>query len=354
MGIADRLENIRLLLPGNSRPTVDEERLLQLFWNRAELKKELNRLQLEHHALLEEIKKQESAVMRADERLEQLQRYLGDPEVAMHALAYYQLRSLWHACAEKLERFAQQLFKQQQERERRRQLIEFDQTRRRLLAELDPRLATARSQAETLEAQLKLMESELAALRGFWNYFRRKRLDEEIQTTRANWDVAATRVTDLSDDYAEIEDRQAAPLDDLSTDGKRVVNTAVIAYAQQLVSQLSHGGLALLAKETTSKPVFDMRYGSREDCVRLMSLLRDARNVLQRDNDDLAGLKERTDALRSAAAYRGDSDTIPLTDSIGTLSAPSIPVSGLESVNRAGGINVLVDDYWSVYAALLK
>jgi len=120
MGIADRLENIRSLLPGNSRPTVDEERLLQLFWNRAELKKELNRLQVEHHALLEEIKKQESAVIRADERLEQLQKYLGDPEIAMHALAYYQLRALWHMCAEKLARFAQQLFKQQQERERRR------------------------------------------------------------------------------------------------------------------------------------------------------------------------------------------------------------------------------------------
>lgn len=132
------------------------------------------------------------------------------------------------------------------------------------------------------------------------------------------------------------------------------MNTAVIAYAQQLVSQLSNGGLALLAKETTSKPVFDMRYGSREDCVRLMSLLREARTVLQRDNDDLAGLKERTDALRAAAAYRSDADTIPLTDSIGTLSAPSVPVSGLESINRAGGINVLVDDYWNVYAALQK
>ncbi|MFL6620851.1 MAG: hypothetical protein ACJ8MH_19740, partial [Povalibacter sp.] len=122
MGISDRIENIRQLLPGH-RPNVDEERLLQLFWNRAELKKELNRLQLEHHALLDEIKKQEGAVIRAEERLQQLHEYLGDPEVAMHALAYFQLRALWKGCASKLERFAQQLFKQQQERERRRQLI---------------------------------------------------------------------------------------------------------------------------------------------------------------------------------------------------------------------------------------
>ncbi|MFL6618591.1 MAG: hypothetical protein ACJ8MH_08315, partial [Povalibacter sp.] len=238
--------------------------------------------------------------------------------------------------------------------ERRRQLIEFDQTRRRSLAELDVRLNSARAEADTLEAQLKLMESELAAMRGFWNYFRRKRLQEEIDEHRGTWDVAATRVTDFSDDRNEIEDRQPPPLDDLSIDGKRVVNTAVIAYGQQLVSQLSTGGLAMLAKEATSKAVFDMRYGSREDCVRLMSLLREARNVLQRETEDLAGLKERTDALRSGASYRSDSDTIPLTDSIGTLSAPATPVSGLESINRTGGINVLVDDYWNVYGALLK
>jgi predicted nuclease with TOPRIM domain len=352
MGIADRLENIRQLLPGN-RPTVDEERLLQLFWNRAELKKELSRLQQEHHVLLDEIRKQEGALVRAEERLEQLHQYLGDPEIAMHALAYFQLRALWQACAVKLERFAQQLFKQQQERERRRQLIEFDQTRRRLLAELDARLNTARSESETFEAQMQLMESELASMRGFWNYLRRKRLTEELENVRGKWDVAATRVTDLSDDRNEIEDRQPPSFTDLSVDGKRIVNTAVIAYCQQLVNQLSTGGLALLAKETTAKSVFEMRYGSREDCVRLMSLLREARGVLQRDNDDLADLKERTDAVRSSAAYRGDSDTIPLTDSIGTLSAPATPVSGLESINRTG-INVLVDDYWNVYETLLK
>jgi hypothetical protein len=353
MGIADRFDNIRQLLPG-SRAAVDEERLLQLFWNRAELKKELNRLQLEHHMLLEEIKKQDSAVVRAEERLAELQEYLGDPEVAVHALAYFQLRALWRGCARKLERFAEQLFKQQHERERQRQVIEFDQARRRQLADLDTRLVLARSEADTLEAQLKLMESELTALQGFWNYFHRKHLAEEIEDVRTKWDVAATRVTDLSDDKADIEERQPPPLEDLSIDGKRIVNTASIAYAQQLVMQLSSGGLAMLAKETTAKPVYDMRYGTRENCVRLMALLRDAMSVLQRDTEDLAGLKERTDALRSGAAYRSDADTIPLTDSIGTIAAPTTPVSGLESINKTGGIHVLVDDYWNVYEALLK
>ncbi|HEY5806665.1 MAG TPA: hypothetical protein VIT67_01785 [Povalibacter sp.] len=349
MGISDRLGQ---LLAGN-RQSVEDERLLQLYWNRAELKKELGRLQQERHELLEELKQQQGIATRSQERLDELQGYLGDPEIATHALVYFQLRALWNSCASRVARFAQQLKTQQMDRERRRQQIEFDQTRRRQLADFDRRIAQARSDAQTAEAQIKLMESELASTRGFWRYRRRKQLAEEIEGVRSKWDAAVTSVTDLSDDRAEIEEQQPAALDEMSVDGKRVVNTAVIAYAQQLMMLLSGGGLAMLAKETTAKSVFELRYGSREDCVRLMSLLREARSVAARENEDLAGLKERTDAVRTAAAYRSDADTIPLTDSIGTLAPPSTPVSGLESINRAG-VNVLVDDYWYLYETLLK
>lgn len=352
MGISDRLENIRQLLPG-TRQALEEERLMQLYWNRAELKKELGRLQDERHALLEQMKKQESVVTRAQEQIAELERYLGDPEVATHALVYFQLRALWRACAQKLERFAQQLQQQQQDRERRRQLIEFDQARRRQLAESDQRLSAARTEADSLEAQLRLMENQLASMRGFWNYFRRRTLTEEIEVARATWDTAATRVTDLSDDRADVESQLPPAFAGMSVDGRRIVNTAVIAYAQQLVGLLSNGGLAMLAKETTAKQVFDIRYGGREDCVRLMSLLREANAAIGRENEDLSGLKEVTDALRARASYRSDADTIPLTDSIGTLSPPVAPVSGLESINRTG-INVLVDDYWDLYQALLQ
>ena len=37
-----------------------------------------------------------------------------------------------------------------------------------------------------LEAQLKLMDAKLAAMRGFWNYFRRRRLAEEIAASARN------------------------------------------------------------------------------------------------------------------------------------------------------------------------
>lgn len=352
MGISDRLSSIRQLLPG-SRTAEEDERLLRLYWNRAELKKELSRLRDERHTLLERIRAQEAAAARSVEQLQVLEEYLGNPDIAVHALVYFQLRALWRLASAKLARFGRLLQQQQADREHRRQLIEFDQERRRQLADFDRRIQDARSQADILEGQLKLMEAKLAAMRGFWNYFRRRRLLEEIELERAQWDTAATQVTDLSDDRANAEAMPAPPFAGISIEGRRVVNTAVIAYAQQLATSLSQGGLALLAKETTTKRLFDVHYGGREDCARLTGLLRQALAALKDENEDLGGLKERTDALRAGASYRSDADTVPLTDSIGTLPAPSAPVSGLESVNRAG-VNVLVDDYWDLYQALMQ
>ena len=103
-----RLTNIRQLLPGARQPEQDE-RLLQLFWNRAELKKELTRLQDERLKLLEQIRNQETATARAKEHEQVLEEYLGNPEIAVHALVYFQLRAVWRTAGARLGRFAEQL-----------------------------------------------------------------------------------------------------------------------------------------------------------------------------------------------------------------------------------------------------
>lgn len=348
----DPVSTLRQWLPRTRSPEPDE-RLLVLYWNRAELKKELTRLQDERHKLREQLRVHEGFAAKAHEQLQQLELYLGNPETAPHALVYFQLRALWRECAVKLQRFAQQLTQQQSDRERRRQLIEFDQGRRRQLADLDRRLQDARAGADVAEAHLRLLQGKLSRMSGFWNYFRRRRLREEVAAEHARWDSLATQVTDLSDERAALESARAPEFPGISIDGKRIVNTAVIAYAQQLLVALMEGGLAMLANETRSKRVFDVNYGDRESCARMLQLLREASRAIEEQSSDLAGLKERTDELRASATYRTDADTVPLTDSIGTCAPPRAPVSGLETANRSG-INVLIDDYWDVYQALLQ
>ncbi len=350
--MSDWLSSIRQRLPGAAEPPQDE-RLLQLYWNRAELKKEVTRLQSERDKLGEECRKQESAVTRMRDHLEQLEDYLGNPEVAQHALIYFQLRSLWRACAVRLGHFCNELQREQEERERRQQLADFDQSRARRLADSERTLNAARSHAEVLDAQLKLLEARLLSMRGFWNYFRRRRLADEIEIERERWDAAVTQVTDLSDDHDAIESAPPPPFPGISIEGRRHVNTALIACAQELLARLSQGGLAMLAKETTARRAFDVRYGGRDDCARLMALLREAVTVVGEDDRDISGsLRQRIEAVRASAVYRGPTETVASVDSVATVPMPSMPVPGLEMSGRSG-INVLVDDYWNLSRALL-
>jgi hypothetical protein len=353
MGLSEKLSNVRqLLLPGSNSAAADE-RLLQLYWNRAELKKELSRLQDQCLRQLEILKREEGETQRVRDHVDQLEEYLGVPDAAPHALLYFQLRALWKVCAGKLARFSSQLQRQQEERERRRQLIEFDQGRRLQLADVERRVIEARSSADVLDAQIKLLEVHIAELRGFWNYFRRRRLLEDIANERIAWERAGAKVSGLVNERTEIENMPIPEFTGISVDGRRIVNTAVIAYAQQLVDALSKDGLAMLAKETTATRVFDVRYGSAEQCAALMLRVRQAAAQIDSETEDLVGLKQRTEALRANASYRSDADTVPLTDSVGVQKVSTAVVSGLETANRAG-INVLVDDYWNLYQALTQ
>jgi hypothetical protein len=62
---------------------------------------------------------------------------------------------------------------------------------------------------------------------------------------------------------------------------------------------------------------------------------------LERQSDDLVDLKARTDRLRRTVRYRGETDPIPMQDSI---------QSGVGSP----AVNVLLEEYFEIYGALLR
>lgn len=352
MGVSDRFDRLRRILPGARKPQEDE-RLLQLYWNRAGLKKEFSRLQDENYTLQEKLKKQLAAGQRTQEQVDRLEDHLGDPAMGPQSLVYFQMKALWKSCSAKLAMFADELRTQQEGRERRLQLQQFDQKRQRQIEAIDGRLLEAQGAAAVLRMQAGSLAQKQAALAGFWNYFKRRKLAPQLSNKRAALEAALTLVTDVSDEKAAAEAIPAPDFPGLSVEGRRLANSAVIAYAQQLVAQMTQGGLALLARETTAKRVYDVHYGSREQCAKLMSISAQALAWLDQDQMDLTTLKERTERLRASIGYRNDADTIPLGDSIGTLPMPAAFVSELESGSRSG-INVLVDDYWDLYKALLK
>jgi predicted nuclease with TOPRIM domain len=98
---------------------VDDDRVLHLFRNRAELKKSHISLQDEVQRLKDRVKQQEGATARVQEMLQGLEGRLSQPESAYPTLVFYQLRELWNLGRTLLTQFVAELAAQQEERERR-------------------------------------------------------------------------------------------------------------------------------------------------------------------------------------------------------------------------------------------
>ncbi len=118
--------------------SAEEERLMQLFQNRAGLKKAYADLKDEFHLLRDRLKQQEGATIRVQEQLDALGELLADPATGFGALVFYQLRALWKTCHQQIAGFASELTKQQEARELARHQEEVEAERSAIDAEAPP------------------------------------------------------------------------------------------------------------------------------------------------------------------------------------------------------------------------
>ncbi len=353
MGISEQLDSLRKRVQVGNNPAEDE-RLLQLYWNRVELKKEFSRLQEDNYGLLQQLKKQDAAHAQTRDRLQQLEEFLGNPDNGHTVLVYYQLRALWQHASKRLAELCQELVDQQTERELRLQVIEFDQSRQRRLADLDKTILDLQSQADSIDARVRLLERKLEELRWFWHYRKRREIHEALAPLQRDMQSVSGELASIQQQRDSLAAAPAPQFSGLSVEGKRLVNTATLAYAQQLLERLGNEGLAMLAKDSSFKRVMDVDYGSSTECQGLMTRLQLALQVLLGCPRDLAQLKQSTQRLRGNAFYRSDHDTVPVPETIGvvTVRVPAA-VGQPPGVSMQEEINVLLDDYWNLYSVLL-
>ena len=341
MSLSDDWRRLVAALMG--RPdTAEEARVAALFQNRFELKKELNALDDERHRLLDRLKLQEGSTMRVEEQLASLEQYLGRPDQGQKCLVYFQLRAVWRAASNRLEQFATELARQQKDRERRQQLAEVERSRRGRLDEVDREVYEGRILIDQLDSEQAADRARLAAMRGFWNYFRRRKLEQVIAERETRSDAARTALTDLGDRRHAIETEAPPGFEGTSLEGRRAVNLAVIACAEGLCERLATGNLAFQARQSTLVRVYDAEFGNEAQCTALIHATTRALAEIESMQDDLPDIKRRADRLRSAAVWRSPTDTIPLHDSVGPRDA----------IGRAS-INVLLDDYFDIQKLLL-
>jgi|SRR5579863_874009 len=341
----------------NLRPeeTPDEDhRVLELFRNRAELKKAYGELQDEIFRLKDLIKQQEGATQRVQDMLSTLEGRLGNAASAYPALVFYQLRRLWQTGRELITRFVADLVRQQDERERRAHLAQHNRRQFARRQSAQGQLQAAQAVHAEAHARLQALEQQRAALRRPWHYFKRRSLERALSGAQATLDGAAAQLSQAQQDLQAIEQESTPEFPGLSPAARRAVNLAAIAYAEVLCLRLTElkTPLVALARDATAQREAGDHYGTPKECVLLMGQIARAHALLAAGGSLATEIRARGERLKNVARYRNAQDSTPLADSL-AFSEGDILESGPLGV--AGQLpNVLAEDTWDLFRILLR
>lgn len=324
---------------------------MQLFQNRAGLKKAYADLKDEFHLLRDRLKQQEGATIRVQEQLDALGDLLGDPKTGFGALVFFQLRALWKACHQQLATFTADLTRQQEAREIAKHKADTEAAKNARLADVDLRLQGAAAEADQQRRRLAAAQGEIGRLTAFWHYFERRRRQKSLESLRSQVVSADAAVGDLHAERSAIASQAAPEFPGLSLGARRSINLAIISFAELLCESVDVFGLAARAKEAVARRVHEMSFGTRADCEGYMQRVQKALAVVGQ-KQVTAALKAKLERLRATCEYRNNADTVPTADSL----APSAGVLDLNKAAKPAAVtwNVLAEDYWDLYTLLLR
>jgi hypothetical protein len=339
MKLISQLGFLRLGADSN-KLEIDDDRVLHLFRNRAELKKNHISLQEEVQRLKDRVKQQEGATARVQEMLQGLEGRLSQPETAYPALVFYQLRELWSQGRTLVTQFATELAAQLEDRERRAFFADHNRKQFERRQGIEATLRDAENKALAARDNAAQLEQELARLRQFWHFFKRRTLRQRLQSASLQ---SILCMQDLEVARAARDALDAEPVPEfggLSIDARRAINLAAIAYGQVLVERLARTPLVELARNASGRrePPRD-EYGDRARCEATMATILQGRALLQQRSNLQQEIKQRSERLRELAKYRSTTDTVPAVDSL---------------ASAIDGSRVLVDDLWEIARVLLR
>ncbi|MET0293335.1 MAG: hypothetical protein ABW136_13335 [Steroidobacteraceae bacterium] len=349
------LDWIRVRLGGKATPRLEEDgRVLHLFRNRAELKKAYSDLQDEIHRLRDRIKQQEGATARVQEMMQELEQRLSQPPSGFTALVFYQLRDLWFAGRDLISQMIADLASQQEERERRQFVAEFN----RQQFERRQRTEGALRNAESVSADVRVKLAELNAARGrasrWWHYFKRRELDRRIHAMTAELQGANGLLQEARAAFDAVNNEPAPEFPGVSVEARRAINLAAIAYAELLCLRLSKTPLVQLSREAVRRREPRDDYGDQTACLAVMSDVSRAKMQLQNRAQVAGDVKVRSERLRAHAKYRSAIDTIPTEDSLAFARDAHLDAVVEGSATVETMTPILRDDTWDIQRLLLR
>lgn len=328
---------------GSQEQSQDSEKLLHLYWNRAELKKEFAALRKEQFRLRDLVKQQQGETARMQQKLEHLESLLIDPEWADNVLVHYQLRGLATSCERKVAMFAEQLKQQRELKLHNRQLVAWNDERTRERRVVEGSILETRNSVMELEDRLQHEKSKLMAMTGFLKIFRRRAVTLMLDTLREEIAAKQQAEAELVEEIQRIKNRKPPENQGLDMPTKRSINCMILAYAQQLFLHCGDGDFAGLVKEAAEKGVGAVRYGSKLDCEQLLNRIRKRAEFMERSNDVAAVLQKRAQLIGENARFRNEEEAVPVATSVDVVY--EIDSSGCVETRKG---NLLGENYWSI------
>jgi len=330
---------------GNSdeKPEEESEKLLQLYWNRAELKKEFAGLRNEQYRLQERVKQQEGSTARVQQKLDHLERLLLDPEWVYNVIIYYQLKQLNLRCQSKLEKFAEQLKQQREQRQHNRLVGNWNERRAQEAAGIERQIVEQRMQVQMLEDQLQAERHRLVTMSGFLKIFRRRSVTAILDNLAETIESAQLQEEELLLHYDEIQNRVPPDTEGLDIATKRLINFTILAFAQQLFLHFDEDGIAGMAKEAAEKSVGAINYGGKKECDVIVGRVQKLADSFDNVSDFADVLQQRAKLIAEMAQFRSNDDAVPVSRTVSTLLAIS-----RKGVVKESDANLLGDNYWNL------
>ena len=329
---------------GNSEEkTEDSEKLMELYWNRAELKKEFADMRKEKYRLQDRIKEQEGRTARLQQRLDHLEGLLVDPDWVHNVVVYYQLRGLGQRAERKLARFGEQLKQQREQKSHDSLLVNWNEERKEEARAVEDRALEVRDRIQQLEDQLQSDQRRLTSMNRLKRLFRGRSAMRLVDSLAAELEAAMREEQSLHDQIEEIMNRRPPDHQGLDIAAKRSINLMILAFAQQLYIHLDEAGIATQAKEATGKSVGAINYGTAHECDQLLARIGKMVDSMEEATEYADILKRRVMLLGKRARFPGNDDAVPVQETVATLFR--IDTNGNV---RESEVNIVGENYWGI------
>ena len=348
------LKTLGFLGGNNAAETPPEDgRVVELFRSRAELRKQHDELSAQMQRLRDRLKQQEAATSRVQEMFESLEKRLEAADTGLSTLVFYHLRAMWADGRTIIGMLVQDLAAKQEERERKAWALEGNRKQFQQRQSAEQQLRQAESLIVSARQQLAALDARIARLSKWWHRWQRPKVAAQRPALQAAVDAAEVTLHGARARCEKIDADGAGEFPGISVEARRAINLAAIACAEVLCMRLARTSLVGSARTAMSKREAAEYYGDLATCVSIMSDIVKARSLLKQRAGIMQEVAQRTERLRSTAAYLGEGETVPIPESCG-VSEGDVLAHGSQGATAARLPNVVAEDTWDLFKVLLR